>query len=65
MSSGHVIFSGVHVQAEDIVCMLGVELLSVIGWIVDHSHRSNMIDNLPSVSVIKVVTTIVATVTET
>ena len=43
--------------------MSGVESLRVIGRIVDHSHRGDMIDNLPGVSVVKVVTAIVATVT--
>ena len=65
LSSGYKIFAWVHVQTEDVISMSGVESLRVIGRIVDHSHRSNMIDNLPSVSVIKVVTAIIATVTET
>ena len=45
--------------------MSGVELLRVIGRIVDHTHSSNMVDNLTSMSVIQVVTAIVTTVTET
>ena len=45
--------------------MSGVESLRVIGRIVDHTHSSDVVDNLAGMSVIQIVTAIVTTVTET
>ena len=59
------IFGRVHVETKNVVSVSGVESLCVIGRIVDHSHCSNMIDNLASLSVIQVIPTIVTTVTVT
>jgi len=53
-----------HVQTEDVIGMPDIESLCMIGWIVDNSHSSDMINNLPSLSIIQVVAAIITTVTE-
>lgn len=64
MSCSYVIFDGVDGQTEDVIVVAKVEALCVLLSVIHHPYSSDMVHNLPGLSVEQVTPAVIASVTE-
>lgn len=62
LSRGYVVFERVNGETEDVVIVAEVEPLAVLGSVVDDGDGGHVVQQLPSLTVEKVVTTVKASI---
>lgn len=62
LSRGNVVFQWMDCEAKDVVIVSEVEPLAVLQTVVDHANSSHVIDHLPRLTVVQVVTAVKAAV---